>query len=160
NESQSRVPFYEYKKERRVSSRTFESEQEFLTKMLQKVKGQPQAHAFVKVPDKPGRFVRLPRVRTPWISASTRAAGHERVFSQPFYSRSDEPQTPEKRAERLPAPENAADRERTLPICRGDAALPEPDAAAITKKKEERLLAPAGASALDYEADDNFAGPE
>jgi type IV secretory system conjugative DNA transfer VirD4/TraG family protein len=80
------TPFYEYDKEYRVSSRTFVSEQEFLTRMLQKMKGQPKGHVFLKVPDKPCRFLRLPWVRTPWISERTRKAGMERVYSLPCYS--------------------------------------------------------------------------
>ena len=54
--------------------------------MIQKVKRQPQAHAFLKVPGKRGRFLALPQVKTPLIASTTRAAGLERIFSQPFYS--------------------------------------------------------------------------
>jgi len=90
-ETRSRVPFYENKKTRRVSSRTFETEAEFLTTKLQKIKGLPQAHAFVKVPGKPGRFLRLPRVRTPWIPERTRKAGFVRIFGHPFYFKPGEP---------------------------------------------------------------------
>jgi hypothetical protein len=89
SDSRSRVPFYEYKKLWRVSSRTFETEQEFLTTRLQKIKGLPKAHCFVKVPGKPGCFVALPWIRTPSISSKTRAAGMDRVFSQTFYFRPD-----------------------------------------------------------------------
>lgn len=85
------TPFYEYKKEERVSSRAFESEQEFVTTMLQKMKRQPEAHVFLKVPGKSGRFLRLPWVTAPWISEKTRNAGLERVYSLPFYSRLSNP---------------------------------------------------------------------
>jgi hypothetical protein len=91
SESTSRVPFYEYEKQWRPSSRTFESEAEFLTKKLQRIKGLPQAHAFVKVPGKTGRFLRLPRVRTPWLPERTRNAGYARIFDRSFYFKPGEP---------------------------------------------------------------------
>lgn len=90
SDSVSRAPFYEYKEEWRVSSRTFETEQEFLTGRVQKTKAQLQAHVFLKVPSTPGRFLALPWVRTPRISTRMRAAGLKRVFDQSFYSRRNE----------------------------------------------------------------------
>jgi hypothetical protein len=85
--STATTPFYEYDKEYRVSSRTFESEPEYLTTKLQKMMSLPRGHVFLKVPGKAGRFLRLPWVSTPWISEKTRTAGLERVYSLPFYSR-------------------------------------------------------------------------
>lgn len=87
SDSVSRTPFYEYMKEYRVSSRTFESEQEFLTCRLQRIKSQPRAYVFLKVPGAPGRFLALPWIRTPWISSRARKVGLQLVFDQPFYSR-------------------------------------------------------------------------
>src|SRR5439155_27334953 len=60
--STATTPFYEYDKEYRVSSRTFESEPEFLITKLQEMMSQPRGHVFLKVPGKPGRFLRLPWV--------------------------------------------------------------------------------------------------
>lgn len=134
SDSVSRTPFYEYMKEYRVSSRTFESEQEFLTSRLQKIKGQPQAHAFLKVPGVPGRFLALPWVRTPWISGRAREVGLQRVFDQPFYTRRDE------LIELLP---------KSLPIL-----LERIDQAGD-------LHAPAQSDISQFaEADEQFAGPE
>jgi len=109
NTGLSRVPFYEYKKHWRVSSRTFLTEQEFLTLQLQKIKAQPQAHCFVKVPGKRGRFVALPRITDPWISARTREAGLQRVFGQPFYSTHEECEMLESNQRSLPPATEAED---------------------------------------------------
>jgi hypothetical protein len=134
--STSHVPFYEYEKENRVSSRTFQCEQEFLTECVQKMMGQPKAHSFVKVPGKRGRFLILPWVRTPWISQRTREAGVKRLFDQRFYFHPNE--------------------FREEHHLSGDLALPEP---IDPKKSLERTLPPV----LDPETLDeieNFAGPE
>jgi len=140
-ETRSRVPFYENKKTRRVSSRTFETEAEFLTTKLQKIKGLPQAHAFVKVPGKPGRFLRLLRVRTPWIPERTRKAGFARIFGHPFYFKPGEPVTKDAVAE-------LTDRSpKSLPEARPDPAILD-NGAAIK-------LVPA-----KTDTDENFAGPE
>lgn len=140
-ETRSRVPFYENKKTRRVSSRTFESEAEFLTAKLQKIKGLPQAHAFVKVPGKPGHFLRLPRVRTPWIPERTRKAGFARIFDRSFYFKPGEPVTSHASAEltgRNP---------KSLPEARSDRVIPGVGAS----------FEPAPAKT---DAEENFAGPE
>jgi len=140
-ETRSRVPFYENKKTRRVSSRTFETEAEFLTTKLQKIKGLPQAHAFVKVPGKPGRFLRLPRVRTPWIPERTRKAGFARIFNRSFYFKPGEPVTSHASAEltgRNP---------KSLPEARSDRVIPDVGASS------EPAPAKAG-------TEENFAGPE
>lgn len=80
------VPFYEYKKRRVVSSRTFLSEAEFLTLGLQKLRLQPRGHFALKVPGKRAVFLRAPLVKDPWLSASARDRALARVFSQPCYS--------------------------------------------------------------------------
>ncbi len=90
----ARVPFYEYRKSRRVSSRTYETEQEFLTKCLQKAKAQPVGHFILKLPKRPALFLRAPFVRDPWITERRRAANLERVYAQPCYERRDQPGQP------------------------------------------------------------------
>src|SRR5229473_1928623 len=136
SESTSDVPFYEYEKLWRVSSRTFESEQEFLTTNLQKIKSQPQAHVFLKVPGEAGRFLALPRVKTPWISARARAAGLERVFAEPYYARVGTCQIPERVSEHTATTANEI-------IVR-----------------EPNTTDPVRREAVVCDADENFAGPE
>jgi len=113
--SATETPFYEYDEIERVSSRTYQSEQEFVTGYIQDMKRQPVGHVFVKVPGQPGRFLRLPWVSTPWISGKTRKAAMARVYSLPCYSRPEEP-------EESRLPENAA-----LPLIGGgqQALIPE-----------------------------------
>jgi len=84
--SMTAVPFYEYKKRRVVSARTFLSEAEFLTLGLQKLRLQPRGHFALKVPGKRAVFLRAPLVKEPWLSVSARDRALARVFSQPYYS--------------------------------------------------------------------------
>jgi hypothetical protein len=139
--SAASTPFYEYDKEYRVSSRTFEGEPEFITKMLQKMMSQPRGHVFLKVPGKPGRFLKLPWVSTPWISEKTRSAGLERVYSLPFYSRPSDPA-----GERLleDSVSSIISRERRLPV-----------------RASEDLLITERSEVIDPETEDeDFFGPE
>lgn len=87
NRSTSRVPHYEYLKHRVVSSRTFETEQEFLTKCLQKTKAQAVGHFLLKLPKRQALFLRAPFVRDPWVTERQRTANLERVYAQPCYER-------------------------------------------------------------------------
>lgn len=80
-------PFHAYNKRRVVSSRTFLTEQEFLTLGLQKIKEQPRGHFLIKVPGKRAVFARAPFVREPRITARQLAAARERIFAQPYYTR-------------------------------------------------------------------------
>jgi len=91
NRTTSRVPFYEYVKRRIVSSRTFETEQEFLTKCLQKVKALPRGHFLLKLPKRPAMFLCAPFVRDPQITERRRTANLERVYDQPCYERRSKP---------------------------------------------------------------------
>jgi hypothetical protein len=79
------VPFYEYKKRRNVSSRTFETEQEYLTKCLQRAKAQPVGHFLLKLPKRPARFIRAPFVADPKITERRKSANLARVYAQPCY---------------------------------------------------------------------------
>jgi uncharacterized protein DUF87 len=142
NRSSTRVPFYEYKKHWRPSSRTFESEQEFLTTNLQKIKGQPQAHVFLKVPGKPGLFLALPRVRTPWISARQRAVGLERVFDHPYYSRLVGSEIHGSAGEHSPP--------NSLPAPKTDQIIVREPDTTVAVRSEAHVS----------DADENFAGPE
>jgi hypothetical protein len=83
--SKSTAPFYEYKKTRRVSSRTFETEQEFLTRCIQKMKALPVGQFMLKLPQKPALFVQAPYVPDPWITERRKQANLTRVFAQPCY---------------------------------------------------------------------------
>jgi hypothetical protein len=143
SESASDVPFYEYKKLWRVSSRTFESEQEFLPTNLQRIKSQRQAHVFLKVPGNPGRLLALPRVRTPLISARARAAGLEKVFAEPHYARVAVGQIPERAHEHAVPP-------NLLPASNSDQIV----------VREPDTTHPARTEALVSNTDENFAGPE
>ncbi len=95
--SYAQVPFYEYRKRRNVSARTFETEQEYLTKCLQTAKAQPVGHFILKLPKQPALFVRGPHVREPWISERQRKANLDRVYAQPCY---------EKLGDKTPMPAN------------------------------------------------------
>ena len=155
NSSTSRVPFYEYKKEHRVSSRTFQTEQEFLTEHLQKLMGQPEAHAFVKTPGRPGRFLELPWVPTPWISARMREAGLKRVFDRPFYFHPTETHEKECRSRNLALPEAINSKERLDEALEPVRDQQKADAA---KEKIPRTPAKEGAECASNEED--FAGPD
>src|SRR5713101_85036 len=138
SESTSDVPFYDYRKLWRVSSRTFESEQEYLTVNLQQIKSQPQAHVFLKVPGTAGCFLKLPRVKTPRISARARAAGLEKVFDKPYYAR----QISERIGEHAAPP--------LLPASTADLII----------VQEPNTTEPVRGKLLVSDADENFAGPE
>jgi hypothetical protein len=142
-------PFYEYKKEYRVSSRTFVSEQEFLTGMFQKVQNLPQGHIFLKIPKKTGRFIALPWVRTPWISERSRKAGLEKVFAQPFYSKR------EKGSEKL-LPDNFSTVDRFPPA---ESSIQELNSPELNRIRERRLPS-VRTDVPKIEDDDNFSGPE
>lgn len=154
NSSTSQVPFYEYNKEYRVSSRTFQTEQEYLTEYLKKMLGQPQAHALVKVPGEPGRFLALPWVRTPSISGKTRAAGLARVFGLPYYRRPDEDATNGNDSQIAPASETLLEG--------GKEAENKPKA--LPEANVDRVTPGVGAGIkpvpTEKDADENFAGPE
>lgn len=85
NRTVSQVPFHSYRKRRVVSSRTFLSEQEFLTLGLQRIKALPMGQCVVKTPSHRAVFLRLPLVRTPHVSSNLTEAARVRIFSQPFY---------------------------------------------------------------------------
>jgi type IV secretory system conjugative DNA transfer VirD4/TraG family protein len=155
--SSSDVPFYEYKKLWRVSSRTFESEQEFLTTNLQKIKSQQQAQVFLKVPGKAGCFLALPWVRTPLISARARSAGLEKVFDQPYYARLGIGQIPERahehaapRAALVAYEETVSTAPKLLPATTADQFI----------VQEPNTIDPVRGNVLVADADENFAGPE
>src|SRR5262249_17935298 len=133
-------PFYEFEEIERVSSRTFESEQEYLTDFVKRLMGQSRGHAFLKVPGKPGRFLRLPWVKEPWISEKTRNAAMERVYSLPYYSRSSD-----------------LSEERLL----GDSVPPVIDGKQLPARASAATLVSELREVNDLESeDDNFAGPE
>jgi hypothetical protein len=79
------VPFYEYNKRRVVSSRTFVSQEEFLTARLQEIKAQPQAHFVLKTDGHPAIFCKAPFVGDPRISNRRRGEALARIFSEAFY---------------------------------------------------------------------------
>jgi hypothetical protein len=97
--SRTRVPFYENIKRRKVTSRTFESEQEFLTKALQKLHMQPLGCCAMKVPLQPIRFIRTPWIDEPWLEAADRDQALRVMYAQPFYSTREQVDAEE--AERL-----------------------------------------------------------
>lgn len=66
------VPMTHHIKRRVVSSRTFLTEQEFLTLKLQKAKGLPQACFALKVPGHRTHFLRGPYVSTPIVGEARR----------------------------------------------------------------------------------------
>jgi len=80
------VPFYEYIKRYRVSSRTFESFDEFLIGCMQKLKRQTTGHFVLKTPTSPTVFVRSPFVRTPFVPTRRLASTLARVFARPCYA--------------------------------------------------------------------------
>lgn len=81
------TPFQAVRKRRNVSSRTFLSLEEFLVGCLQRTRAQTKGHCVIKVPTAPAVFLRLPYVKTPWISRAALAQARERIFSRPFYTR-------------------------------------------------------------------------
>jgi hypothetical protein len=83
--STSRVPFYEYEKNRVVTSRTFESESEYLTECVKKAKAQPRGCFLLKLPKRPALFLRAPYVPDVKATSTRRNKKLEQVFSQPFY---------------------------------------------------------------------------
>jgi len=102
-QSWSRAPFHEYVKRRVVSSRTFQTLDEFLTVALQAIKRQPRGHFVVKVPDKKAVFVKAHYVREPRIPEALRG----RALARAYESLRPAPPAPEAsptRAYQLPAP--------------------------------------------------------
>ncbi len=66
--SVSHQPFYEYRKRRVPSSRTFWTREEFLTEWVKTLRRLPQAHFVAKVPGKPAVAIRAAFVPTPRVS--------------------------------------------------------------------------------------------
>jgi hypothetical protein len=79
-------PSTRYEKRRIVSSRTFWTEQEVLTKYKQIVEQLPRQHFVVKVSTKPAVFVRAPDVEPVALSSTTRARARAAIFAAPFYA--------------------------------------------------------------------------
>jgi hypothetical protein len=75
------TPFHEYRKRRVPSSRTFWTEQEFLTERIKDVSGLPRGSFVVKVPTKPAVRVRAPFVPEPRVRAAMLAAARTRLAS-------------------------------------------------------------------------------
>jgi hypothetical protein len=90
SKSTTTSPFHAYRKRRVPSSRTFLSQEEFLTLGLQRIKEQPRGHFVIKVPGKPAVFARAPFVKEPRITTRQLANARQRIFSQPYYSRVEE----------------------------------------------------------------------
>ena len=84
----SDVPFYEYKKSRVVSSRTFVTLPEFITRWLVRVKTLPKAHFAIKVPGRAALIVKAPFVKTPTPTKRRSTKGLRILFAQPFYQAS------------------------------------------------------------------------
>ena len=89
--SLTRQPFHEYRKRRVVSSRTFWSEDEFLTKRVQEVLKLPQGCFVVKVPRKSAVLVRAPFVGAPRVGAALMASARARLAALLSYVRPDVP---------------------------------------------------------------------
>ncbi len=89
--SETVQPFHEIHKRRVVSSRTFLSQEEFLTLGLQKIKAQKTGHFLLKVPTHPAVFVRAPWIDPPRLPAHILEQARQRIYStQPYYSRVEE----------------------------------------------------------------------
>lgn len=73
-------------KRRVVSSRTYLSQDEFLTMELKRVKALPQAHFMLKTPNNPPHIVRGPWVKDPAIGVLQRERGLGRVYGRPYYA--------------------------------------------------------------------------
>jgi len=116
SESETIQPHYEYQKSRNVSSRTFLSEQEFLTLGIQKIKAQPTGHFLIKVPTKPAVFVRAPWVTPPRITRGILNRAHQRIYEDhPYYSKPEEIETEEhERTQRLLNPASTATQEEAV----------------------------------------------
>lgn len=84
--SRSTVPFYEYRKRRVVSSRTFVSWEEFLLERMQELQRLPRGTFLVKGPEESGQLLRAPFVadRKPLRSQRIRAEAH--IYAKPIYS--------------------------------------------------------------------------
>lgn len=104
NQSWSTAPFYEYIKRWRVSSRTFQTLDEFLTLALQMVKRQPRGHFVIKVPDHKAIFARAYFVRDPWIPDAQRRRALERMLRSLMPERTELQVLPAPQAYQLPAP--------------------------------------------------------
>jgi len=100
--TRSTVPFYEYKKSRVVSSRTFESLEEFLVVRLQQLKDPPTGHFAIKAPGESARFLRAPWARPAWLDQVKRSAVLDQLYRAPEYFRPRELE--ELKVKVLPAP--------------------------------------------------------
>jgi hypothetical protein len=101
----SEAPFYEYIKRWIVSSRTFQTIDEFLTLALQAVKAQPKGHFVIKVPSRKALFVRACFVREPWIPNALRSRALERIQRSLGPERKVPAALPAAPTYQLPAPE-------------------------------------------------------
>lgn len=114
NQSWSRGPWYEYIKRWRVSTRTFQSLEEFLTLALQTIKRQPRGHFLIKVPDHKALFVRAYFVREPWIPQALRKRALERIRRSLMLGKQAQPILPPRRIYELPA--SAVESPQTSPV--------------------------------------------
>lgn len=80
--SVTQTPYTAYKKRRIVSSRTYLSQDEFLTLCLQKMKAQPRGHFVIKVPNHKAVFVRAHFVREPWVPDGVRQRALQRMHNR------------------------------------------------------------------------------
>jgi hypothetical protein len=81
------TPFYEYKKRRRVSSRTFETYDEFIVRAMQRLQAQPTGHFVLKTPTSSPVFVRAPFVRTPFLPPAVIRSAVELMYARPCYGK-------------------------------------------------------------------------
>lgn len=88
--SVSIVPYNAFIKRQRVATRTFWSENEFLTERLKEIKGLPEAHFLLKTPQSAAVVVRAPYVPTPVVGKVRRQEALARVYAQPFYTRRED----------------------------------------------------------------------
>jgi len=85
------TPFHEYRKRRVTSSRTFWTEQEFLTERIKAVLGLPRGSFVVKVPTKLAVQVCAPFVPEPRVGAALNATARARLAMLLSYMRPDIP---------------------------------------------------------------------
>ena len=79
------VPFYEYHVSRNVSSRTFVTKDEFLTRKLQAVKALPRGSFLIKTPTSQALLLNAPFVAVRKLSAAVLARAKAQIFSADFY---------------------------------------------------------------------------
>jgi hypothetical protein len=85
SETVTETPYTEYIKSRKVSSRTFFTEQEFLRMAITKLKLQGRGEFMVKVPGVRPNFLRAHWVSNEKLRSSDRELALAQVYSQPFY---------------------------------------------------------------------------